>query len=169
MRSERSTQSGLRRMVNRPRVIFTSRVLRSCSLAIERARTVPITGQIQTLETVDPPAPWHHLKHLLVEIGRIVPIRSYNESFLSIQTPDVLARIERGDPFMGDNGSRSCRGGHQDEGPVSITIVITIGHEPTATALHSHRRWRLFEDRYLPKRRGDIAACRLDIGDDCGA
>jgi hypothetical protein len=40
----------------------------------------PITGQIQTLETVDPPAPWHHLKHLLVEIGRIVPIRSYNES-----------------------------------------------------------------------------------------
>lgn len=58
----------------------------------------PATGQIQTLETLDPPAPWHHLKHLLVEIGRIVPIRSYNESFLSIQTPDVLARIERGDP-----------------------------------------------------------------------
>ena len=57
----------------------------------------PITGQIQTLETVDPPAPWHHLKHLLVEIGRIVPIRSYNESYLSIQTPDALARIERGD------------------------------------------------------------------------
>jgi hypothetical protein len=58
----------------------------------------PITGQIQTLETANPPAPWHHLKHLLVEIGRIVPIRSYDESFLSIQTPDVLARIERGDP-----------------------------------------------------------------------
>jgi|ERR1700736_2042068 hypothetical protein len=58
----------------------------------------PITGQIQTLETVDPPAPWHHLKHLLVEIGRIVPIRSYNESFLSIKTPDVLARIQHGDP-----------------------------------------------------------------------
>lgn len=45
-----------------------------------------------------PPAPWHHLKHLLVEIGRIVPIRSYNESFLFVQTSDVLARIQHGDP-----------------------------------------------------------------------
>jgi hypothetical protein len=58
----------------------------------------PVTGQIRTVETVQTPAPWHHLHDLLIDIGRIVPIRSYNESYLSIQTSDVLARIERGDP-----------------------------------------------------------------------
>jgi hypothetical protein len=58
----------------------------------------PVTGQIHTVETVQTPAPWHHLHDLLIDIGRIVPIRSYNESYLSIQTSDVLARIERGDP-----------------------------------------------------------------------
>ena len=56
------------------------------------------SGKIQTLETAPIPAPWHHLNRLLLESGRIEPIRSYNESYLSIRTPDVLARIERGDP-----------------------------------------------------------------------
>jgi hypothetical protein len=58
----------------------------------------PVTNQIQTLGTVQPPAPWHHLQHLLIDIGKVVPIRSYNESYLSIRTPDVLARIQREDP-----------------------------------------------------------------------
>jgi hypothetical protein len=35
---------------------------------------------------------------LLLEIGRIEPIRGYDESLLSIHTPDVLARIQNGDP-----------------------------------------------------------------------
>jgi hypothetical protein len=43
------------------------------------------------------PAPWHHLRDLPLEIGRIEPIRRYDEAYLSIRTPDVLARIEAGD------------------------------------------------------------------------
>jgi hypothetical protein len=58
----------------------------------------PATGKIQTLETAPRPAPWHHLYNFLVEIGRVEPIRSYEESYLSIRTPDVLARIKQGDP-----------------------------------------------------------------------
>jgi hypothetical protein len=58
----------------------------------------PVSGQIQTLETHPPPGPWHHLSNLLMELGRLEPLRSYNESCLSIRTPDVLQRIERGDP-----------------------------------------------------------------------
>src|SRR5882724_11468156 len=58
----------------------------------------PVTGQIQTLENARIPAPWHHLHNLLVDIGRFEPIRSYDESYLSIRTPDVLALIEREDP-----------------------------------------------------------------------
>jgi hypothetical protein len=58
----------------------------------------PVSGLIQTLKQADVPAPWHHLNQLLLEIGRVVPIRSYDESYLSIRTPDVLARIKQGDP-----------------------------------------------------------------------
>jgi hypothetical protein len=47
----------------------------------------PVTGQVQTLENVQTPAPWHHLHDLLIDIGRIAPIRSYDESSLSIQAP----------------------------------------------------------------------------------
>ena len=58
----------------------------------------PITGEIQSLERAPVPSPWHHLRALLLEIGRVVPIRGYDESYLSIRTPDVLARIQSGDP-----------------------------------------------------------------------
>jgi hypothetical protein len=57
----------------------------------------PATGEIRTLANARTPAPWHHLQHLLIELGRIVPIRWYNESYLSIQTSDVLSRIQKGD------------------------------------------------------------------------
>ncbi|HMB95490.1 MAG TPA: hypothetical protein VKK61_05575, partial [Tepidisphaeraceae bacterium] len=55
------------------------------------------TGAIQTLEDLRIPPPWNHLHQLLREIGRIVPIRSFNESFLSIRPTEVLAQIESGD------------------------------------------------------------------------
>jgi hypothetical protein len=58
----------------------------------------PAAGRVFSVERAPVPAPWHHLRDLLLEIGRLEPIRNYNESYLSIHTPDVLARIERGDP-----------------------------------------------------------------------
>ena len=57
----------------------------------------PATSAIQSLERAPVPSPWHHLRALLLEIGRVEPIRGYDESYLSIRTPDVLARIQGGD------------------------------------------------------------------------
>jgi hypothetical protein len=57
----------------------------------------PVTGEIQSLERAPLPSPWHHLRALLLEIGRVEPIRGYDESYLSIRTPDVLAQIQNGD------------------------------------------------------------------------
>jgi hypothetical protein len=56
------------------------------------------TGQIHALDQAPIPPPWHYLRALLLTIGRIEPIRGYDESYLSIHTPDVLALIQRGDP-----------------------------------------------------------------------
>ena len=58
----------------------------------------PVSGQIQSVEQAPVPPPWHHLRDLLLQIGRFEPIRGYDESYLSIRTPDVLAQIQRGDP-----------------------------------------------------------------------
>ncbi len=58
----------------------------------------PATGEIRTLDNTPPPGPWHHLNKLLIEIGRVEAITSYNESYLSIQTPAVLKLIENDDP-----------------------------------------------------------------------
>src|SRR6516162_7455491 len=58
----------------------------------------PVSGRIETIEDAPVPPPWHHLRALLRELGRVVPIRGYDESYLSIRTPDVLARLQRGDP-----------------------------------------------------------------------
>jgi hypothetical protein len=58
----------------------------------------PVSGQIQSLEQGPVPPPWHHLRQLLREIGRIVPVHGFDESLLSIRTADVLAQIQRGDP-----------------------------------------------------------------------
>jgi hypothetical protein len=57
----------------------------------------PVTGEIRSLERAPVPSPWHHLRALLLEIGRVEPIHGYDESYLSIRTPDVLARIQGGD------------------------------------------------------------------------
>jgi hypothetical protein len=58
----------------------------------------PVSGEIQTVEQAPVPTPWHHLRDLLLETGRIEPIRNYEQAYLSIHTPDVLARIQRRDP-----------------------------------------------------------------------
>jgi hypothetical protein len=58
----------------------------------------PETGRIQTLDTSPPPPPWQHLRNLLIDIGRIEPIRKYDESFLAIRTPEVMAKIHANDP-----------------------------------------------------------------------
>jgi hypothetical protein len=57
----------------------------------------PASGEIHTVEHGPVPPPWHHLRSLLLDIHRLEPIRRFNEAYLSIRTPDVLARIEAGD------------------------------------------------------------------------
>ena len=56
------------------------------------------SGKILTLDAAPPPGPWRYLRDLLLEIGSIVPILGYDESLLSTRTPDVLSRIQKGDP-----------------------------------------------------------------------
>jgi hypothetical protein len=56
------------------------------------------TGRVETWDTLELPPPWQHLHRLLTDLGAIVPIRPSDESYLSIQTRDVLAMIESGDP-----------------------------------------------------------------------
>jgi len=56
-----------------------------------------VTGRIQTWDSVELPRPWQHLHRLLAELGHIVPIRSFDESYLTIHTPEVLALIENDD------------------------------------------------------------------------
>jgi hypothetical protein len=58
----------------------------------------PASNEIQTVQQGPIPPPWNHLRDLLLEIGRLVPIHTYDESLLSIQTPEVLERIQRQDP-----------------------------------------------------------------------
>jgi hypothetical protein len=58
----------------------------------------PATGEVYTLDGAPVPPPWNYLRDLLVHLGRIEPIREYSAECLSISGPDVLARIQRGDP-----------------------------------------------------------------------
>jgi hypothetical protein len=57
----------------------------------------PATGLLQTVEDGPVPPPWHLLRDLLLDLGRVVPIRGHDESLLSIRTADVLARLQQGD------------------------------------------------------------------------
>jgi hypothetical protein len=57
----------------------------------------PNSGEIRTVDTASIPPPWHYMRALLREIGRIEPIRDFNENYTAIHTTDVLARIQRGD------------------------------------------------------------------------
>jgi hypothetical protein len=58
----------------------------------------PATGRILTVADGPVPPPWHHLRDLLLALGRVVPITAYDESLLSTSPHDVLARLQRGDP-----------------------------------------------------------------------
>ena len=57
----------------------------------------PQSGKIRSVDTAPIDPPWHHMRDLLIEIGRIAPIRDFNGNYTSIHTTDVLARIQRGD------------------------------------------------------------------------
>jgi hypothetical protein len=57
----------------------------------------PQSGKIRSVDTAPIDPPWHHMRDLLMEIGRIEPIRDSNENYTSIHTTDVLARIQSGD------------------------------------------------------------------------
>src|SRR5258706_963751 len=57
----------------------------------------PQSGRVETIDDVVLPNPWQHLHRLLRELGRVESIRSSNEMWLSIQTRDVLARIQKAD------------------------------------------------------------------------
>jgi len=56
------------------------------------------SGKVATFDVAPPPGPWKYLRDLLLEIGSIEPIRGYDESLLSIHTPEILSRIHAGDP-----------------------------------------------------------------------
>lgn len=58
----------------------------------------PHSGGTQTIDDMDLPSPWQHLRRLLRELGRVEPVHSSNEKWLSIQSGDVLTRIENDDP-----------------------------------------------------------------------
>lgn len=63
----------------------------------------PHSGRIQTIDDMDLPAPWQHLHHLLRELGRVQPTRSFNEAWLSLQNdarwelmvPSTVAQLIR--------------------------------------------------------------------------
>jgi hypothetical protein len=65
----------------------------------------PVSRQIHSVERAPVSPPWQHLRDLLIEIGRIEPIRDYDEAYLSIHTTDARRRIETGDPSW----KRWCR------------------------------------------------------------
>jgi hypothetical protein len=55
----------------------------------------PASGQIHTIESAPLPAPWGHLRALLLETGQLESMRHYNEAYLKIFPADVLGMIER--------------------------------------------------------------------------
>ena len=72
----------------------------------------PRSGRIYTVETAPLPSPWHHLRKLLLELHRVEPISSSDESYLSVFPQDVLAKIERDD---------SC---WEESVPLSVAEII---------------------------------------------
>lgn len=70
---------------------------RSVKMYVYPARD-PATGRVDTLDGAPVAAPWHYLRDLLVHLGQLEPVRDHDPDCLSIAGPDVLARIQRGDP-----------------------------------------------------------------------
>jgi hypothetical protein len=57
----------------------------------------PKSGRIETIDDMAMPGPWQHLRRLLSELGRFQSIHPSDESLLSIDSRDVLARIMKSD------------------------------------------------------------------------
>jgi hypothetical protein len=57
-----------------------------------------ISGEIVSVDNAHVPPPGHHLRNLLLELGRVEPLQGYEPKYLSIHTPDVLARLQKGEP-----------------------------------------------------------------------
>ena len=60
------------------------------------------TGQIVSLDNAPMPPPGHHMRDLLLDLGRIEPLQCSDPQHLAIRTPDVLARLQSGDPSWED-------------------------------------------------------------------
>jgi hypothetical protein len=58
----------------------------------------PATGKVTLLEDAPLPHPSHHLRDLLLDLNRIQLIEPYRTDYLPIQPPDVLAKLQSGDP-----------------------------------------------------------------------
>jgi hypothetical protein len=57
-----------------------------------------VSGQIVSVDNAPAPQPFHHLRDLLLELGRLEPLQGFEPRYLSIHTPDVLTRLQSGDP-----------------------------------------------------------------------
>ncbi len=57
----------------------------------------PKTGHIETFDEMAMPAPWEHLHRLLRDLGRAQSIPSSNDAWLSIESEQVLALIQKDD------------------------------------------------------------------------
>jgi hypothetical protein len=58
----------------------------------------PVSGDVITAETLPLPPSGRPLLAYLLENGFVESIRNYNPDYLSIMTPDVLAKLQSGDP-----------------------------------------------------------------------
>jgi len=58
----------------------------------------PVSRRIVSVGDVLVPPPGSHIRDYLLEVGRIEPLAGYDPNYVSIDTPDVLARLQSGDP-----------------------------------------------------------------------
>src|SRR6185503_13246132 len=56
----------------------------------------PVSGEVVAGDRATLPPPWTHLETLLLETHLVEPIHTYTQAYLSINTADVLARVQRG-------------------------------------------------------------------------
>ncbi|MBK7487434.1 MAG: hypothetical protein IPI70_15035 [Nitrospira sp.] len=74
-----------------------------------------VSGDVVSVEHAPIPAPWHHLRNALLDMGRVQPIRGYDETLVSLQTPDILRDFSREIGHGGD-GPDDRGGDHQRQG-----------------------------------------------------
>jgi len=62
----------------------------------------PATGAVLQLDNAPLPHPGHHLRDLLIDLHRVEMIQPSRTEYLPIQPPDVLAKLQTGDPAWED-------------------------------------------------------------------